>query len=110
MNIAHMVKKASQQLTTVPVSVSTAAASGASGVGGAVSGAAGGSVVGGGTGGTKENLYVIALPPDQLRYLLRRPPRASPKRSRRRRQDSWNVLMIASPTLDPRICNSIAIP
>ena len=53
-----MVKKASQQLTTVPVSVSTAAASGA----------AGGSVVGGGTGGTKENLYVIALPPDQLRY------------------------------------------
>ena len=58
MNIAHMVKKASQQLTTVPVSVSTAAASGA----------AGGSVVGGGTGGTKENLYVIALPPDQLRY------------------------------------------
>ena len=58
MNIAHMVKKASQQLTTVPVSVSTAAASGASGVGGAV---------GGGTG-TKENLYVIALPPDQLRY------------------------------------------
>ena len=59
MNIAHMVKKASQQLTTVPVSVSTAAASGASGVGGAVSGAT----------GTKENLYVIALPPDQLRYL-----------------------------------------
>ena len=58
MNIAHMVKKASQQLTTVPVSVSTAAASGASGVGGAVGGAT----------GTKENLYVIALPPDQLRY------------------------------------------
>ena len=61
MNIAHMVKKASQQLTTVPVSVSTAAGVGAAG------GAAGGSAVGGGTG-TKENLYVIALPPDQLRY------------------------------------------
>ena len=62
MNIAHMVKKASQQLTTVPVSVSTAAGVGAAG------GAAGASVVGGGGGGTKENLYVIALPPDQLRY------------------------------------------
>ena len=58
MNIAQMVKKASQQLTTVPVSVSTSAAGGAGG---------GGAVVGGG-GGTKENLYVIALPPDQLRY------------------------------------------
>ena len=57
MNIAQMVKKASQQLTTVPVSVSTSVA----GAGG------GGAVVGGGSG-TKENLYVIALPPDQLRY------------------------------------------
>ena len=43
-NIAHVVKKANQQLT-VPVTVS----------GGAVG------------GGAKENLYVIALPPDQLR-------------------------------------------
>ena len=57
MNIAHMVKKASQQLTTVPVSVSGGAAGGA-----------GAGAVGGGGGGTKENLYVIALPPDQLRY------------------------------------------
>ena len=60
MNIAHMVKKASQQLTTVPVSVSTGVAGGAAG------GAGGASAVG---GGAKENLYVIALPPDQLRYV-----------------------------------------
>ena len=41
-NIAHVVKKANQQLS-VPVTVS------------------------GSVGGAKENLYVIALPPDQLR-------------------------------------------
>ena len=51
-NIAHVVKKANQQLT-VPVTVST----GGSGVGGAAAG-----------GSAKENLYVIALPPDQLRF------------------------------------------
>jgi len=43
-NIAHVVKKANQQLS-VPVTVS------------------------GSVGGAKENLYVIALPPDQLRNL-----------------------------------------
>ena len=45
-NIAHVVKKANQQLG-VPAAVST----------------------GGGVGGAKENLYVIALPPEQLRNL-----------------------------------------
>ena len=49
LNIAHVVKKANQQLT-VPVTVSTGGGGGA----------------GGGSKG--ENLYVIALPPDQLRY------------------------------------------